>query len=716
MRLSPSPFFGFSPSSCCGVLFTLTAGAVVVLGVFRSSHAGRFETEEFRAVSASPRAQTVPRAQAWEETIGQAKEAMDRGALAEAERRCDEALELIKAVDRTDLRIAKTLLLSAQIYRAQQNAPLAEKRFKDAIASAEAAVGPLSPQLLPPLENLASFYFLVRQRYDLALPIYERMLKLLRSEASPDLKEVARQTSNLAGIYEKLERYEEAEALYHQSLNLLEKAGDDVSGILLTIADFYRTWEKLDCAEAMASRAVEIRERSLGTAGQRSVELVVALYKLAEVYRVWEKPDRAKSVYDRCLAVIEKTDDFASSAIVQPLAGRAAVLRDQGKLVEAEADYRRALAIANQTMDPALPEVTTLVDIYAGLLVQLHRNNDADTIHALHQWRTFIHGASRELKANHLSDAERLCDAALELAAGFKVSPINPCDGYLLKGEIRRLQGKRDLAEQSYNQAVKACEETAGRDAPELIAPLEALANFYHYNRGHQRQVVRLNQRILSIVEKRGDSSEVARRSRNVADAFRQMHCSRKAATYYQKAVAEIEKTPGDPGERVQYLQALGDFYRSCGRYSEAEEAHARALRLRERAVEVNPSPEAQLDIAVCLDALAEDFLADKQPEKAESFCRQSVSVVMNLNGMDHADLVPRLTRLSVALKALGRQGEAEASVRHALRILEKNPGLPEQLASDESYATLLQELKRPDEAKALLARVGKARDSSAAR
>lgn len=714
MRLSPSGFFRLSPARCCGVIFTLAAGAVVSVGVFSSrsnASSAASAVQGFQGALSAPRALSYGRG--WEEVVARAKQAMDHDALAEAERHCNEALALLEGADGSDLRVAKTLLLSAQIYRAQQNGALAEQRFKGAIASAEAAVGPRSPELLPPLENLASFYFLVRQRYDLALPLCERMLDLLRAEPHPDLREIARQTSNLAGIHEKLERYEEAEALYHQALNLVEKSGDDVSTALLVTADFYRSWGKLDCAEAMASRAVEHREQLLGTAGEKSVEVAIALYKLAEIYRVWEKPDKAEPIYNRCLGVIEKTVEFTSSAVVPPLAGRAAVLRDQGKLVEAEADYRRAIAIAHQTMDPALPEVTTLVDIYAGLLIQLHRNKDADTVHAVHQWRTFIHGASRELKKNHLPEADRLCDAALDLAAGFKLTPINPSDGYVLRGEIRRLQGNFDLAEESYAQAVKACEETAGPEAPELIVPLEALANFYHYTRPRYRQVTRLDHRILSIAEKQADPGEVARRSRNLADAYRLTHCGRKAGTYYQKAVAESEKAPGDPGERVQYLQALGDFYRGTGRYAQAEETHTRALRLRERAVEVNPSPDAELDVATCLDALAEDYLAEKQPEKAEPLCRRSATIVAKLGGVDNTDLVPRLNRLSVTLKALGRLGEAESSMQHALSIADKNPGLAEQSSLGENYAALLVELKRPDEAKALLARVGKSRETA---
>jgi|GEM_PF-2796730 len=647
-----------------------------------------------------------------------AKQALDQGAFVEAEHQCDEALRISETTGQADLRLARTRLLSAQVYQAQQKWDFAEKCYKEAITRSEAAAGPGSSELLSPLEKLAEYYIQIRRRYDLAVPLCERVVKILQAEPNPNTREIARQSSSLAGVYEKLERFDEAESLYHQSLRLAEKTGDDISGSLLVVADFYRVWGKLDCAEAMATRALELREKALGEAGEKSVELATVLFKLAEIYRQWDKPDRAEVIYNRCLAVIGRADELTSSAAVLPLAGRAAALRDQGKLIEAEADYRRALAVADQTMDPALPEVITLVDVYAGLLVQLHRNKEADTMHAAHQWRTFIYEASRELKANHLGEAKRLCNAAIELSATFKSPEINPSDAPLLLGEIYRVEGRYDSAEQAYTQALATCEKTSGPDAPALIAPLEALANFYYLTRVRYHQVIHLDRRILAIAEKAyaAEPGKVARRACNLADVFRSMRCDAKAIMYYKKAIALSEKATGDPGDRVQYLQALGDFYRDIDRFAEAEDLHRRSLALREKTLEMNSSSDAQYDVAVCLDALAEDYLAAKQPQKAEPLCQRSASIVTNLGGADNAELVPRLTRWSTALRSLGRLTEAEASMKQALSIVDKNPGMPEQTAVDESYAALLVELKRPEEAKALLARVEKVRQSTVAR
>ena len=129
-----------------------------------------------------------------------------------------------------------------------------------------------------------------------------------------------------------------------------------------------------------------------------------------------------------------------------------------------------------------------------------------------------------------------------------------------------------------------------------------------------------------------------------------------------------------------------------------------RALAIREKALGPDADPDAELDVAVCCDSLAQIYLARNQPDQAESYYNRSLPIVEKVAGADSSDLTPRLMGLATALRAQKKYAEAEAQYKRALAITEKSVGPEAPQVADvlDQYAALLEEMKKPEDAKGM--------------
>lgn len=80
---------------------------------------------------------------------------------------------------------------------------------------------PADPRRALTLGNLADFYH-AQARDDEAEPLYQESLELLERIDGPDAPRVARFVADFAGFYTVLDRYEEAEPLFVRALDTLE--------------------------------------------------------------------------------------------------------------------------------------------------------------------------------------------------------------------------------------------------------------------------------------------------------------------------------------------------------------------------------------------------------------------------------------------------------------------------------------------------------------
>jgi len=111
----------------------------------------------------------------------------------------------------------------------------------------------------------------------------------------------------LASIYVQEKKYDEAEALFHGSIALSEKAyGKDSAQVASTcakLADLYMANKKSAAAEALYLRALEIRVQTLG---QEHLEVAASLESLALLFRVSGSLEQAERFFLWAVRIREK--------------------------------------------------------------------------------------------------------------------------------------------------------------------------------------------------------------------------------------------------------------------------------------------------------------------------------------------------------------------------------------------------------------------------
>ncbi|MFZ0826175.1 MAG: tetratricopeptide repeat protein [Verrucomicrobiia bacterium] len=645
----------------------------------------------------------------WAEQMKNAAAALHQKAYALAEHHCVEALKTAGNFGPADARRTTNLVYLAGIYQTENKSELAEQTFKEAITSREQALGTNDPSLVMPLDTLANFYYFAERRYDLATPLCLRILQLVENASPRDDAEVEQRARAVAAVYRIQGQYAQAEPFYRQTLDLAVKNGGDLPGCLLVVSGFYHDWGKYDEAEALCQRALAIQEKAAAsdTNAEAQMNLAISLYGLAENYRAWGKLDQADPLYRRSVAMVEQALGQNSSDLARPLAGLAATLAAQGETNQAAVLYQRAFAVTEDQLEPGDPVVKAVLDDYTALLDGLNRTEEANSLRQSYQWRVLIYNSTRALRANELEAAKRFAGEALDLAGTFGPTDTRLSRSQVQMAEVYRQQGTNDLAEQMFEAAVASCEKAAGTNQPDLIAPLESLANFYYYTKVQYDQVASLYQRILNIVRAAPAPNplEVARWERNLAEVYHLQGRNIQAEAGYQQALAAVEMATNAPeGDQVQYLLALADFYRTGAKYDEAEDMARRALTIREKALGPGAGPDAELDVAVCCDSLAQIYLAGNKPDQAESFYNRSLPIVEKVAGADSAELTPRLMGLATAMRAQKKYAEAEAQYRRALTIMEQNVGPEASPVADvlDQYAALLEEMNKPGDAKSM--------------
>lgn len=169
--------------------------------------------------------------------------------------------------------------------------------------------------------------------------------------------------------------------------------------------------ERADTAERVLREAVRLRGGLDATDGERLVNLQA---QLAALHRRQGRPDEADSLLR--LALQTTTEDATRA---QLLNNRAALLRGQQRLDEAETAYREALLISRRLLAPTDRNRNNVANNYAGILAQRGKHEEALTVleeevatHRAHfppdHWRV---GSSEGAVSIHLRNIGRLTEA-----------------------------------------------------------------------------------------------------------------------------------------------------------------------------------------------------------------------------------------------------------------------------------------------------------------
>ena len=118
--------------------------------------------------------------------------------------------------------------------------------------------------------------------------------------------------------------------------------GPEIAAVTNNLAIVYQTMGRLDEAEPLLRRTVEVWRRTLGP---DHANLARSLNNLAELYQVKGADDRSEATYEQALAIAEKNARSHPQVLRNVLDNYARLLADLGRAAEAEALSARSKTI-----------------------------------------------------------------------------------------------------------------------------------------------------------------------------------------------------------------------------------------------------------------------------------------------------------------------------------------------------------------------------------
>ena len=361
-----------------------------------------------------------------------------------------------------------------------------------------------------------------------------------------------------------------------------------------------------------------------------------------------------------CLA--QDVSGDAALARVRELNEQAGELSKAGKHPQAEALYKRAIALAETTLGPDHPEV-------AMLLIKL---------------------ASLQMEQKRYGEAEPLCLRALPILENV-LGAGHPSVAKFLNDVVARLrvkQGKYAEAEPLYVRALAIREKALGPNHPDVAASLSKLGELY-VKQGRYAEANPPYVRALAIRERMlgPDHPDVGRSLNDLA--LLHMHQAKyaEAEPLLVRALAILKKTAGpEHPDMAIMLSSFAELCKAQGKYAEAEPLYLRAL-----AIQGTTLGPDHPDVAISVNNLAGLYMHQAKYAEAEPLYLRALAIREKALGPDHPDVAMSAENLAGLYYEQVRYADAEALLVRALLVKEKALGFnhPSVAMSYGNLATL---------------------------
>ena len=183
-------------------------------------------------------------------------------------------------------------------------------------------------------------------RFQEAVAAYERALEIRRRTLGPQSIAVGDTHNRLGLVLMTLSRYAESQSHFERGLAALESSAGphsrDVLSVLLNLADCLRAQGRVDDAEPLLARALEIAP---DPSPERAVYFNVSGLNRLITGRAGEAEVR----FRKSLAMWQRLSSTARSEWVAPLNNLANALASQGRYLEAHTYYLETLDVARRT-------------------------------------------------------------------------------------------------------------------------------------------------------------------------------------------------------------------------------------------------------------------------------------------------------------------------------------------------------------------------------
>ncbi len=230
-------------------------------------------------------------------------------------------------------------------------------------------------------------------RYGAAEAVLQEALRVVERNR-PDHPNVAVTLNYLSQVYRAEGRLPEAEEAARRALEIqgrsLERNNPEVSASLNNLAEIDLARGKGADAEALAKRSLELQQ---GAWGGESPQAAVSLNNLAGAALAQGRLAEAEQFAKQAISLNEKLfalNDPESARLfgfnypytATSMAILAEVYQAQGRFSEAEATYKRALAIQESSLGSNHSETANTLEKLAGLYVKMGKSQEAEQLKA----------------------------------------------------------------------------------------------------------------------------------------------------------------------------------------------------------------------------------------------------------------------------------------------------------------------------------------------
>ena len=441
---------------------------------------------------------------------------------------------------------------------------------------------------------------------------------------------IAKGAHHLALALYRAGRYEAAEPLFREALDLARGVGGDEHP---TVTTFENDLALLLCdtgqyaaAERLFRRALAINRTRLGAAHPA---VATSLNNLGWLHA--EKGDyaTAESLYREALALRRKLLGPDHLDLATSLQNLASVLRQQSKYPEAEPLQRAALAMRRKLLGAAHPSVAASLHSLGTLLKDMGHYGEAENL-----YREALSMRRDLLGETHPSTAVTLNNLAA-----------------LLEG-----QGQYAVAEALHREALAIRRQVLGDEHRDVALSLHNLArllkaqgNFQEAERIY-REVLEMRRRLL------GEHPDVALTSKEIASLLRRRGEYEAAEPLYRDALALQRKLLGN--EHRDVAGTLNDLAILLARqrdYDGAGSCLRDAL-----AIYRTLLGDEHLYVGVSLGNLANTLIDQNDPAAAEPLLREALAIHRASLPRAHLRTADVESSLGACLTRLGRYAEAE--------------------------------------------------------
>jgi len=465
----------------------------------------------------------------------------------------------------------------------------AEASYREALATAEGMGEP--GRIANSLTHLGILHR-EREQYEQAAPLFERALKLYRS--SGDGPNISRSLNNIASMKQVMGRLPEAEALVREALGLLEDAGEDDEGWLVTATNL-ATMVSSRGDYAGAAKVLEATRAKADAKGPLARNSAGMMNQLGVLYRKLARYDEAEPLLKRALEIRMSTNgpDHPETATVQNNLGD--LYAAQGRFTEAEALLKDAALSCKKRLG-ASPRCATMLNNLGSVELNSGRWGEAET-----HFRDAI-----EMTANNPSNVVGHAAALNNLA------------------KLYVAENKSKEAKALYERARAAWESAHASNHPDYASTLTNIAHVLISEKNYE-EAAALMKRSLEIDEKFLGAShwkialdlnnlaaletkrkrlpaaeallrralaieegtelntpEHARELANLGEVLARQKKFEEAAGRFEQAFAIWEKRPGSMGaEHLGVMDRYEEVLRALREYAKAEAVAARSMRIR---------------------------------------------------------------------------------------------------------------------------------------